>query len=76
MTACEARVTVACGSPQEAEEARASLAPDDDEHVRTSVDGSTLVVEVTADGPGALRAALDDALACLDVARDVGDLDA
>jgi tRNA threonylcarbamoyladenosine modification (KEOPS) complex Pcc1 subunit len=71
---CKAEVTVDCGSPEAARRARDSLAPDDDGHVTTSVDGATLAVEVTADGPGSLRAALDDVLACLDVARDVDDV--
>lgn len=74
MGSFEAEVRVDFASPEEAREARASLAPDDDGHVTTSLDGDALVVEVTADGPGALREALDDVLACLDVARGAADV--
>lgn len=74
MTGAQARVRVAFGSAGDARQAAASLAPDDDAHVETAVDGATLVVTVAAGGPGALQAALDDVLACLDVARDVADL--
>lgn len=71
---CRARVTVEMASPEAAREAAASLSPDDDAHAATDREGATLVVEVTADGPGSLQAALDDVLACLDVARDVADV--
>lgn len=74
MSGCRARVTLDLATPEEAQQVGASVAPDDDAYVSTAVDGARLEVTVEADDPGALRAALDDVLACLDVARDVGDV--
>lgn len=74
MTRAEARVRVAFASAADARQAAASLAPDDDAHVETDVDGATLEVTVAADGPGPLQAALDDVLANLYLLRDVADV--
>ncbi len=71
MTACSGTLRVPFGSPEEAARAQAALAPDDDAHVSTRVEGEALVVEATGDSPGSLLAALDDVLASLSVLEGV-----
>lgn len=59
----------ACASPREAERLRAAVAADNPSFVRVEVEGSELVIRLTADSAGSARATLDDLLACLGAAE-------
>ncbi len=68
------RVERACASPAAAEALRESVAADTPDFVRLSVEGATLVIELTAESAASARASLDDLLACLRAAeRTAGD---
>ncbi len=58
-----------CASPQAAAALKESVAADTPEFVRLSVEGSTLVIELTAASAASARASLDDLLACLRAAE-------
>ncbi|MGI0071367.1 MAG: KEOPS complex subunit Pcc1 [Thermoplasmata archaeon] len=69
----EVEVTVvarrACASAAEAGRLRAALAADNPSFVRVNIEGSDLVVRLTATSAASARASLDDLLACLAVAE-------
>ncbi|MGI0130159.1 MAG: KEOPS complex subunit Pcc1 [Thermoplasmata archaeon] len=59
----------ACASAAEAERLRAAVAADNPSFVRVEVEGSTLVIRVTAASAESARATLEDLLACLSAAE-------
>lgn len=58
----EARID--CGTSEAADAVLQALGPENGEFVATKREGHVLVLTASADGPAALRRALDDALAC------------
>lgn len=67
-----ATLRLSFGSPEEAARMAASLAPDDDGHVRLRVEGATLVVEAASDAPLGLLRSLDEVVAQLAAAERAG----
>jgi hypothetical protein len=58
-----------CATAAEADRLRASVAADNPEFVHVEVEGTELVVRVTARSATSARATLDDLLACLGAAE-------
>ena len=61
-----------CATPEEATRLRAAVAADNPSFVQVEVDGTDLVVRVTAASAASARATLDDLLACLGAAERAG----
>jgi hypothetical protein len=64
-----AEVRRLCATTEEAERLRTAVAPDNPEYVRVSVEGSELVIRLTAPSPASARATLEDLLGCLAAAE-------
>jgi hypothetical protein len=62
----------ACASTTEADRLRAAVTADNPAFVRVEVEGTTLVVRVTAQSAPSARATLEDLLACLSAAERAG----
>ncbi|MGA8542629.1 MAG: KEOPS complex subunit Pcc1 [Thermoplasmata archaeon] len=58
-----------CASSNEAERLRAALAADNPSFVRVEVEGTALVIRVTAASPASARATLEDLMACVSAAE-------
>jgi hypothetical protein len=58
-----------CASRSAAERLRDAVSADNPEYVRVEVEGTDLVVRVTATSPASARTTLDDVLACLSAAE-------
>lgn len=61
-----------CASAAEARRLRAAVAADNPPFVRVEVEGTALVIRVTAASPESARATLEDLLACLSAAERTG----
>ena len=64
-----ARLTVGFDDVDSARAVAAALAVDDDDYIRTTRRGRTLIAEAAADGPMSLLHTLDEYLACISVAE-------
>ena len=64
-----ARLTLEFEDADSARAIAAAVALDDDDYIRTTRRGRTLIAEATADGPMSLLHTLDDYLACISVAE-------
>jgi hypothetical protein len=62
----------ACASATEADRLRAAVSADNPAFVRVEVEGTTLVVHLTANSATSARATLEDLLACLSAAERAG----
>ena len=67
-----ATITVTYPTPEEAQRIHGALAVDDDAHLTSGVQGPQLVVNAVGDSPQGLLRALEDFLACLQLAEKVG----
>lgn len=61
-----------CAGPAEAARLRAAVAADNPPFVRVDVEGTDLVVRVSAASAASVRATLEDLLSCLSAAERAG----
>ena len=64
-----ARLTLGFDDVDSARAIAAAVAVDDDDYIRTTRRGRTLIAEAAADGPMSLLHTLDEYLACISVAE-------